>query len=51
MRDIGYHFLIQPENTKDVDSKFLLAQTIEIIATKGYKVGNIDACLCWASQA
>lgn len=46
MRDIGYHFPDTSGEYKDVDSKLLLAQTIEIIATKGYKVGNIDATIC-----
>ena len=46
MRDIGYHFPDTAGEYKDVDSKLLLAQTIEIIATKGYKVGNIDATIC-----
>ena len=46
MRDIGYHFPDTAGEYKDVDSKLLLAQTSEIIATKGYKVGNIDATIC-----
>ena len=46
LRDIGYHFPDTAGEYKDVDSKLLLAQTIEIIATKGYKVGNIDATIC-----
>ncbi len=46
MRDIGYHCPDTAGEYKDVDSKLLLAQTIEIIATKGYKVGNIDATIC-----
>ena len=46
MRDIGYHFPDTAGEYKDVDSKLLLAQTIEIIASKGYKVGNIDATIC-----
>ncbi|MCD8555689.1 MAG: 2-C-methyl-D-erythritol 2,4-cyclodiphosphate synthase [Bacteroides graminisolvens] len=46
MRDIGYHFPDTAGEYKDVDSKLLLAQTIEIIATKGYKVGNVDATIC-----
>ena len=46
MRDIGYHF---PDNSNDfhnIDSKILLGKTIELIATKGYTVGNIDATIC-----
>ena len=46
MRDIGYHF---PDNTgefKNIDSKILLAKTVDLIATKGYQVGNVDATVC-----
>ena len=46
MRDIGYHFPDTGAEFKDVDSKILLAKTVELIATKGYKVGNIDATIC-----
>ena len=46
MRDIGYHFPDTGAEFKDVDSKILLAKTIELIATKGYHVGNIDATIC-----
>ncbi|MBR5963700.1 MAG: 2-C-methyl-D-erythritol 2,4-cyclodiphosphate synthase [Bacteroidaceae bacterium] len=46
MRDIGYHFPDNSAEFKDIDSKILLARTIELIATKGYRVGNIDATVC-----
>ena len=46
MRDIGYHFPDTSAETLNVDSKILLRKTIELIATKGYQVGNIDATLC-----
>ena len=46
MRDIGYHFPDTSEEFKDVDSKILLARTIDLIATKGYKVGNVDLTIC-----
>jgi 2-C-methyl-D-erythritol 2,4-cyclodiphosphate synthase len=29
-----------------MDSKVILRKTIDLIATKGYKVGNIDATVC-----
>ena len=45
MRDIGYHFPDTGAEFKDVDSKILLAKTIDLIATKGYHVGNIDATI------
>lgn len=46
MRDIGYHFPDNSETFHNIDSKILLRKTIELIATKGYKVGNIDATVC-----
>lgn len=46
MRDIGYHFPDTAAETLDVDSKLLLRKTIELIASKGYTVGNIDATIC-----
>lgn len=46
MRDIGYHFPDTAAETKDVDSKILLRKTVELIAGKGYSVGNIDATVC-----
>ena len=46
MRDIGYHFPDTAGEFKNIDSKILLAKTIELIATKGYRVGNIDATIC-----
>ena len=46
MRDIGYHFPDTAAETLDVDSKLLLRKTIDLIASKGYTVGNIDATIC-----
>ncbi|WP_415940559.1 2-C-methyl-D-erythritol 2,4-cyclodiphosphate synthase [Phocaeicola coprocola] len=46
MRDIGYHFPDNAGEFKNIDSKILLAKTIDLIATKGYRVGNIDATVC-----
>ena len=46
MRDIGYHFPDNGAEFKNIDSKILLRRTVEIIATKGYRVGNIDATIC-----
>ena len=46
MRDIGYHFPDNSPEFKGIDSRILLARTIELIATKGYRVGNIDATVC-----
>lgn len=46
MRDIGYHFPDTSADTLDIDSKILLKKTVDLIATKGYKIGNIDATIC-----
>jgi len=46
MRDIGYHFPDNSEETLNMDSKIILKRVVELIATKGYQVGNIDATVC-----
>lgn len=46
MRDIGFHFPDTAGEYKNIDSKILLQKTIELITTKGYSVGNIDATIC-----
>ena len=49
MRDIGYHFPDTSESTLNIDSKVILRQVVELIATKGYRVGNVDATV-WAER-
>ena len=46
MRDIGYHFPDTSAETDGMDSKIILKKTIELIATKGYRMVNIDATIC-----
>ena len=46
MRDIGYHFPDTSAETEGMDSKIILRKTIELIATKGYHLVNIDATIC-----
>ena len=46
MRDIGYHFPDTSAETLNIDSKILLRKVVDLIATKGYHVGNIDATVC-----
>ena len=46
MRDIGYHFPDTASETEGMDSKVILQKTIDLLATKGYRVGNIDATIC-----
>ena len=46
MRDIGYHWPDTSNDTLGMDSKIILKRTIELIATKGYRLVNIDATIC-----
>ena len=46
MRDIGYHFPDTGKEYENIDSKILLRKTIDLLKTKGYSVGNIDATVC-----
>ena len=46
LRDIGFHFPDNKEEFHNIDSKILLAKTVELLAGKGYEVGNIDATIC-----
>jgi len=46
LRDIGVHFPDTDASLKGVDSKLLLRKTVEIIAQKGFKIGNIDSVIC-----
>lgn len=46
MRDIGYHFPDTSDETLGMDSKVILRKTVGLIATKGYRIGNIDATIC-----
>lgn len=45
MRDIGYHFPDTSVELKGIDSKILLKTTVEIIAKKGFTIGNIDSTI------
>jgi 2-C-methyl-D-erythritol 2,4-cyclodiphosphate synthase len=40
--DIGRHFPDTSSEYKNIDSKILLIKTNELIAAKGYKIGNLD---------
>lgn len=46
MRDIGYHFPDTSAETLNIDSKILLRKTAALVATKGYRFGNLDATIC-----
>ena len=45
LRDIGYHFSDTSAEFKGIDSKILLKRVIDLIAEKGYRVGNIDSII------
>jgi len=45
LRDIGYHFPNTNPKYKGIDSKKLLAETVNLIRQKGYEIGNIDATI------
>lgn len=46
MRDIGYHFPDTSADFAGIDSKILLQKTVELLAEKGWRVGNVDATIC-----
>ena len=40
LRDIGFHFPDTAGEFKNIDSKILLARTMELLRAKGYEFGN-----------
>jgi 2-C-methyl-D-erythritol 2,4-cyclodiphosphate synthase len=42
LRNIGYHFPDTDIEYKNIDSKIILAKTIQLIRSHGYNPGNID---------
>lgn len=42
LRDIGYHFPDTDPAYAGADSRVLLRRVVEIVAGKGYRVGNVD---------
>jgi len=46
MRDIGFHFPDTGSEFKNIDSKILLARTMELVRAQGYELGNIDSTVC-----
>ena len=49
LRDIGYQFPDNSDEFLNIDSKILLRRTGELLAEKGYRIGNIDSTV--AAQA
>lgn len=45
LRDIGYHFPDTDDAYKGADSRRLLRRVVELIAEKGYGVGNVDVTI------
>lgn len=46
MRDIGYHFPDTAGEYAGIDSKILLRKVSELLAEKGYRIGNADMTIC-----
>lgn len=47
LRDIGYHFPDTKGNEfEGIDSKLLLARTIDLVRQKGYELENCDCTIC-----
>ncbi len=44
--DLGVHFPETDEKNRGIDSKLLLKDAVDLIAAKGYSIGNVDATLC-----
>lgn len=46
LRDIGHNFPDTDDTYHNIDSKILLEQTSQLLTSKGYTIGNIDATIC-----
>lgn len=46
LRDIGYHFPDTADEFENIDSKILLAKTMNLLNKKGFSVGNVDCTVC-----
>ncbi|MDR0973541.1 MAG: 2-C-methyl-D-erythritol 2,4-cyclodiphosphate synthase [Prevotellaceae bacterium] len=46
LRDIGYHFPDTSADYAGIDSKILLRRTMQLVAEKGYCLGNADITVC-----
>jgi 2-C-methyl-D-erythritol 2,4-cyclodiphosphate synthase len=46
LNDIGFHFPDSSEKYKNIDSKILLKEVMQLITKKNYKLGNVDVTLC-----
>ena len=46
LRDIGYHFPDTAAEYKNIDSKLLLEETMQLLRSKGWELGNADCTIC-----
>jgi 2-C-methyl-D-erythritol 2,4-cyclodiphosphate synthase len=46
LRDIGYHFPDTAVEYKNIDSKLLLEETMQLLRSKGWELGNADCTIC-----
>jgi 2-C-methyl-D-erythritol 2,4-cyclodiphosphate synthase len=46
LRDIGYYFPDNDNSLKNIDSKVLLAKTVQLIRGEGFEIENIDSTVC-----
>lgn len=46
LRDIGHHFPDTDLQLKNIDSRKLLAATVEKLQQNGFSIGNIDTTVC-----
>jgi 2-C-methyl-D-erythritol 2,4-cyclodiphosphate synthase len=46
LRDIGYHFPDTSKDFKNIDSKILLKNSVDLLFQRGFSIGNIDATIC-----
>ncbi|HRN40966.1 MAG TPA: 2-C-methyl-D-erythritol 2,4-cyclodiphosphate synthase [Vicingus sp.] len=45
LRDIGFHFPPTDNKFKGIDSKILLKEVVNLVAEKGFQIGNVDATI------
>lgn len=45
LRDIGFHFPDTSNDFKNIDSKLLLKDTMQLLRAKGYEFGNADCTI------
>ena len=46
LRDIGFHFPDTAPEFEGIDSKLLLARTMELVRSRGWELGNADITVC-----